>query len=630
MPKFGGHIVIGEGVAKKLGDPDLGLEGDVGAALRLGAIGPDLTLFLFDPSEDNIFVYDVLKKATNAYKSIRDIRDKITEIENYIGRPATDLGDWMTGGFSTSMLEFTGLAVDSFISCLKVLAFSKNKISVVNPFQGVDLDLLKKMFGVDLPGWVRLPHIDLSTELDSSKITSPAYIFRYFGAPYTEDPPFKKKAPVGDYSDWWWMDVLHYRRTTAFARRLLTLAEQSGDPVLKAYAIGYFSHVGGDIVGHPYINSMVGGPFRNHALRHMVVESLLDVSIWSERGLGEIMNSRLDLKLKLSDGSVGKISELMHCALTDVFVKPINGETPIYTKNFGKAAPTASDLRSAYNTMTGYLAFSTDVGLEEPIRPAENLGELWDEIREHIERSIDKVNEYWKDLQHATGWDWLAALIGLVMWTASLVVKLLTLPVALVAKLAAFAPRWFFYLVNTALYDFVCNVRFAMATCGWGYASQKDLSRGLSKRLLTVHTAWNGDNFNYPHAMTERVDGFWLYHPTEIDNKFELPNTIPGPYLKTHGPSDFIDGLQYDHINDNALKSLADAPRGSNEEWTSKILFDIQSTAGGGSSFFGNAVDFSIALIKGNFPNGAFDLDGDRGYGTLQWENYPPNSRYLP
>jgi len=629
MPKFGGHIVIGEGVAKKLADPSLGnLEGDLGAALRLGSIGPDLSLFLFDSAQDNEFVYGALQTGAKVYKSIRDIRDKIEEIDNYIGKPATDLADWMTGGFSTSMLEFTGLAVESFVSCLKVIAFSKHKVTLTNPFVGISNDVLRKLFGGNLPSWAAFPQIDLSTELDSSKITSPAYIFRYFGAPYTEDPPFKKGATVGDYSDWWWMDILHYRRTTEFARCMLNKAMAVDDPLLKAYAIGYFSHVGGDIVGHPYVNSMVGGPFRNHALRHMVIESLLDVQIWSGQGRGEIMNSRLDLKLKLGDDALNKIAKLVNEAMMDVFVKPKNGSQPIYTKHFHKSAPSVTDISSAYNVMIGYLGFSTDVGLELPKRPPDSLGELWDEIREHIKRSIDKINEYFKDLSHSTGWDWLAALIGLVMWTAGLVVKLLTLPAALVAKLAAIAPRWFFYLVNTALYDFVSNVRFAMAMCGWGYASEKDLSRGLSKRLLTIHSLQELD-IQYPCAMTDRVDGFWLYHPVEIKRNSEAPHTVPSIYNKVSPYTDFIEKLPYDTDHDVLLKLLAEPPPGENEVWTSKVLQAIHNSSGGTSSFFGNAIDFSIMLIDGKFPDAPFDLDGDRGYGSLQWEGYPPNSRYI-
>ena len=47
MPKFGSHIIIAELAAHQR--PDLFSSAEVGNALRLGAVGPDLTLFLFDP-----------------------------------------------------------------------------------------------------------------------------------------------------------------------------------------------------------------------------------------------------------------------------------------------------------------------------------------------------------------------------------------------------------------------------------------------------------------------------------------------------------------------------------------------------------------------------------------------------
>jgi hypothetical protein len=45
MPKFGTHILIVQVAATR--QPDV--VGNVSNATRLGAVGPDLTLFLFDP-----------------------------------------------------------------------------------------------------------------------------------------------------------------------------------------------------------------------------------------------------------------------------------------------------------------------------------------------------------------------------------------------------------------------------------------------------------------------------------------------------------------------------------------------------------------------------------------------------
>lgn len=323
MPKFGGHIIIGEEVGKRLGYTESDLRGEIGNALRLGAVGPDLTLFLLDPAEDNKFVYQALGAGMRVYNEIRKVRDKIEEINTYIGKPAAEIASWFSGGFSDSLLEFSGMTVNSFVAALQYVAFTTKKIEVLNPFNGMDAGVLSKVFGPEMFKWATAPKLEVSWNYDSSQITSPAYIFRHFGAPYTDDPPFKEKFVVGDYSKWWWMDILHYRRTGQFARTLQDFANHTGDPILIAYANGYFSHVGGDIVGHPYVNSIVGGPFRNHALRHMVVESLLDVQIWKDYKAGaEIFNSRMDKVVNVSDESLKSISELFHKCLDYVFVNP--------------------------------------------------------------------------------------------------------------------------------------------------------------------------------------------------------------------------------------------------------------------------------------------------------------------
>ena len=75
--------------------------------------------------------------------------------------------------------------------------------------------------------------------------------------------------------EWGPFDVLHYRRTGEFASRLLEFSRN--DPELHAYAIGYLSHYAADVVGHPYVNMLVRGPFREHGQRHKVVENFQDV-----------------------------------------------------------------------------------------------------------------------------------------------------------------------------------------------------------------------------------------------------------------------------------------------------------------------------------------------------------------
>jgi len=101
-----------------------------------------------------------------------------------------------------------------------------------------------------------------------------------------------------NHEDWWWFDTLHTRQTGEFATKLLDIARGDAEgwhgkrrrrEQLLAYAVGYLSHLAADVVGHAYVNTMVGGPYRlNQAQRHTTQEKLMDVYAYdyyyNERG----------------------------------------------------------------------------------------------------------------------------------------------------------------------------------------------------------------------------------------------------------------------------------------------------------------------------------------------------------
>lgn len=79
-----------------------------------------------------------------------------------------------------------------------------------------------------------------------------------------------------------WRDgeYLAWRRTGKFARRLTELAEDSGDDRLKAFAYGWLGHVGAAVTGEPFINQIVGGPYRTHWWRNRYVRNYVDAWTW--------------------------------------------------------------------------------------------------------------------------------------------------------------------------------------------------------------------------------------------------------------------------------------------------------------------------------------------------------------
>lgn len=77
---------------------------------------------------------------------------------------------------------------------------------------------------------------------------------------------------------WFWADYLHYVRSGKFVGTLLKLSQNN--PFLHAYSLGYLTHYVTDTVGHPYVNQVVGAPWRLAWQRHHLMENFQDAYVW--------------------------------------------------------------------------------------------------------------------------------------------------------------------------------------------------------------------------------------------------------------------------------------------------------------------------------------------------------------
>ncbi|MGZ3234892.1 MAG: zinc dependent phospholipase C family protein [Croceibacterium sp.] len=87
-----------------------------------------------------------------------------------------------------------------------------------------------------------------------------------------------------DEQSFLWSDMSHYRRPSALCRSLVRQAElllqgedgENRSQQFLAFALGYITHVGTDVVAHSFVNEQCGGPFRNHPQRHHLIENHID------------------------------------------------------------------------------------------------------------------------------------------------------------------------------------------------------------------------------------------------------------------------------------------------------------------------------------------------------------------
>lgn len=600
MPKFGTHILIAELAAKRR--PAL-FGGAASNAMRLGAVGPDLMLFLFDPAAKTPGVMKAFDTAMEALRIIQEIEDKLKSIAKLFD---TDLANWVTGGMSGDLSRLAESGVDAITLALKLSgAVGAGSINVKNPIPGLVSNQLLDPKVLSDPKYLR-PDLLVGVQ---DRFGFP---FRHFGHPYTDDPGWHTPAPVGNYDEWWWMDMLHYRKTVSFSKSLEKVAKASASRPMRDYAFGYLSHVAGDICGHPFINGLVQGPFRSHAYRHIVLEGLADTWLWNHQGRGDIAEASLHALVALGDADRHAVMTQIHQAIKLTY--PLPG----VPKQLPNRYPEVSELKGAYERMFKYLDLSTGGTVSRPKKPAENPGEVWREIQERLTKANPGQPPAWQQ------GDPLAAILAALGWAFRGIVFLLmlaTLPMHLLVSLAALPGRWAIYLAHLGIYLLVSGLRTLLALLGWGYASRDDFMNfgSLLDPLITVGI--NGRDDSYPFASTPvpKPPLYWLMPPRAI-SKSEKNYAVLGPFAKGVKPDWIVSPSNRMGTMSEVLPLLS-----------ASTPAQTRVAAGTMGNGFGNAVDFFIALAEGRIPtaNLELDLDGDRGYGYKPWDTLPPNEKYL-
>jgi len=228
MPTSGTHITVVERVANSsnqmkllLGDPFADPDSAEGTKMRfakLGSAGPDIFYAMADYGGDLQDLEDFLIKVAGTF-------DAIGELMGKVGRYVDGVESQITLGISDSLHETFGLIT-----------------GVVN--EGI-MALVVGPMGMNF--------------------------WPIFEAARQQDKPREK---------WYWADYLHYIKSGKFVLKLLSNARASGNENLIAFAYGYLTHYVTDVVGHPYVNQVVQGPWRTYWQRHHVVENFIDAYVW--------------------------------------------------------------------------------------------------------------------------------------------------------------------------------------------------------------------------------------------------------------------------------------------------------------------------------------------------------------
>ncbi|MFW6192892.1 MAG: zinc dependent phospholipase C family protein, partial [Gemmatimonadota bacterium] len=611
MPKWGIHnIVLSEATGELLATDD---EPGVAAATdlyfereaaMLGAVGPDL--FFFAPDYeivDRLFtLYQNLEEVIDLYNEvvqpIRDVRDAVVEpVEDAVETLAPS-----TVELIRQAVEEVRETADLFQSTLQTGLFAGvvSGVNVVTDAAGVP--------------------------------RASAQLFDEFRPPLQDNDP---------ESEWFWFDMLHYRRTGQFGENLVQIAG-TGTQRQRAYAYGYLSHIATDLVGHAFVNQIVGGPYRMHPQRHVVVENFMDTRKVFEVDGSSVNQTLLD-KLGLPE-EFEPLSEDLVDLLHGAFEATYSDFSPrpdLVNRDAGEESGflTRQQIRDTYEIFYRVLEISKKMAVRRPEEPfsgvADVLADALDEVFEAppsppgfsgagacsagdilsfglTSSSRDCYEEFFESVE-----EWAEYVGELLQWAVETLVDIVDLLLALLLSLPITVLMALLYGIQLLMYEIYQSVRFLLALEGFVTPEPVDVFTSHGRNLTsTVHCAVQP--FHYPRFRDDLRS-----HLVCATDRIEEPATTADFF-----PSDAdttADGFVSDQPLDlKALFDYADSPSAAKTRRIEKSRARI-----------GNAVDLTAWMIRTAADGDAserdravahtdWNLDSDRGYGYKTWRGVVP------
>jgi hypothetical protein len=596
MPGPASHLIImAEQTKRVLADPNT-FGGPVLDALgqhknhaALGSIGPDM-IFWADWGEYTPIVNTVF----DIYKTLDEVYEALSAIWQPISDHVNKVLDALSGGLVSELQETIGL-IEGIIETAILRLITENV-----PI----LDFLKP---------------DMQTNGSSS-----------------------------DVKDWNWLDYTHHRWTGEFSKALIRRAHASGRPELRAYAYGWLSHVTADVVGHAYVNTAVGGPYRSHWQRHFIQEKFMDTWVWGFYQSGTVMpttaspgqipfpygswpnvnGSNLHTLIDLGNDMPRALQDLIVDSLEEVY---LNRPHP----NVGGTIPflERSHVNRAYQMLVEGLEIMTskDRAIPRPEAPSVFNDDAPPTFPTPGGGSggsggggggsfsllglLMAILDFIKDL--------FEYVHDLLLWLVSQITTPLTYPV-----------RYALYLLQLALYEIYRQYRWALSLTGFAYPDPDQLFHPLAQQFINPQVDVT--------AMPRRE------FPVEMDNALMFPAgcaspapqptgcveplaATSGPYTRwpLNYPFWFIEG---EPLNPAMVNALTSAPSPQRTMALTSRLFPspLAGISGGAySGSLGNAFDFYLQYARNIAQDGGdsgdlnlpdWNLDADRGYAFKCWE----------
>jgi hypothetical protein len=432
-------------------------------------------------------------------------------------------------------------------------------------------------------------------------------------------PPINIEPAATAVPKWWWADIAHHRNTADFARALWQQA--AGDDELMAYCLGYFTHMGVDLVGHTYVNLLTGGPYRNHWRRHGFIERILDTHLWQQWQGESVFDTTAHERIKFETPTGEALPDKLAAFIASCLRQVYGG----YQIESG--VPDAADVKHMYRIFFEYLEKTCSIGTAKLAPPPDfKWFDLPDFMRDHIKGVLDQRpaigNPPSLDPADIRKWKaFLASLIKYAVWLMEVSVFLMTIPAAMLSRLSTTQARYVLWLSSQSVYELNEKVRLAFVVGGYLHPEPEQVERYFRHVISPPVEKYMSAIYPYEHAVPDSRQTYHLSHPMDVPG---ATNEAPESHPMAEGG--FPAQLPFDVFTGDPPSSGFDT------------LKNVCDPAGGPidgrrDSAFISAKWASVRIIEEFLDNGGvllpnWNLDGDRGAWEAPFEPWHSESDF--
>ena len=425
------------------------------------------------------------------------------------------------------------------------------------------------------------------------------------------------KPPIGDqenygpevtkWPQWWLIDLTHHVRTTDLLKNMY--ANARGDAELRSYCAGYATHVGADVVGHAYVNNVVGGPYRTQWRRHALVEKAIDQILWSNSSRPPLTASHAHRLIAFDSTSFPaelprKLSELITAGLKATY--PNTGQFP--------KMPEVDEIDHSYRMFYRYIKGSTTHSALNLPKPPDfdwfdlpedlaNRIDDWSSRRPSFGNAIGGGGSLLKKIKRA-----LRAIAAFVAWAMEIVMMVALLPVYVVMRLATTPLRYLLWLAMQALYEVYDKFRLILALAAYVHPEVhqvRDVTAFMSFDCWPSNLTYPFSLYNDNRFIGNREQTYHLQIPPFGAEERAATTSIPCCDELANISHWFLGSREHR----NGLWDVCTTDR----FWQRELSCEDIPTC----------VDLSVQVIEqlyhgGDIPN--WNLDADRGFGWPCWE----------